>query len=113
MRQRHDVPFTALAVALITALFIYMYLGHWQHFLFKHSLSSSETRQFINLIEKPAYMKDLLLSKIASHPDDALAWRLLANCYLKLGDEQSAAYATRKALQLASPASIPQFNHPG
>ena len=99
-------------IAFIAALFLYLYIGHWQHYLFKYSLSSSETRAFINLIEKPEYMRDLLLARIARYPDDALAWRLLANCYLKLGDEARAAFAARKALNLGSSAMNSPLQYP-
>ena len=101
------IPLLSVSLALIFSLCLYFFMGQWRLVFFSPHISSADTRHFVHLLEHPEEMKLRLLDKIEAHPHDALAWRLLANCYHKLGDAESAHFAAHKAMQLQTVPIVP------
>ena len=86
--------------SVLLTIIIYTLTGNYSRFISGTYLTSHDTQKVEYLMKNPEKLKEMMLKKIKKDPEDKMAWKILAISLHKLGQNEKAIEAIKKAQEV-------------
>ena len=78
--HRQSLWLRHVIISCMLTVFVFAWQAPWLSYLTQRQLSSTESRQFVSLVQDRRKLCELIQKRVAAHPGDRIARQLLTTC---------------------------------